>query len=137
MDHGVDWTSYSSFSRISQEIPSQIPSGKNLTFTFLCHFAIPKNPARNDLFKVNDRNTRTRCEIGSQLTIKKLERHHWRHSGVFIVNFEPISHLVLVFLLLILTSWERFTNYSGHYLRSRMTGHVSASLKALKIVKVA
>ena len=27
---------------------------------------------------------------------------HWRRSGVFIVNFEHISHLVLVFLLLTL-----------------------------------
>ena len=26
---------------------------------------------------------------------------YWRRSGVFIVNFEHISHLVLVFLLLI------------------------------------
>ena len=26
----------------------------------------------------------------------------WRRSGVFIVNFEQISHLVLVFLLLTL-----------------------------------
>ena len=29
-------------------------------------------------------------------------RHLQRRSGVFIVNFEHISHLVLVFLLLIL-----------------------------------
>ena len=34
------------------------------------------------LLKVNKRNTRTRC------------------SGIFVVNFEHISHLVLVFLLL-------------------------------------
>ena len=27
---------------------------------------------------------------------------HWRRSGIFIVNFEHISHLVLVFLLLTL-----------------------------------
>ena len=29
-------------------------------------------------------------------------KRHWRRSGVFIVNFEHISHLVLVFLLLTL-----------------------------------
>ena len=28
---------------------------------------------------------------------------HWRRSGIFIVNFEHISHLVLVFLLLTLS----------------------------------
>ena len=54
------------------------------------------------LLKVNIRNTRTRCEICSKLTIKMPERRHWRHYGVFIVNFEHISHLVLVFLLLTL-----------------------------------
>ena len=30
------------------------------------------------------------------------ERQHWRRSGIFIVNFEHISHLVLVFLMLAL-----------------------------------
>ena len=38
-----------------------------------------------------------------KLTVKTLERRHWRRSGVFIVNFEHISHLVLVFLLLTLS----------------------------------
>ena len=55
-------------------------------------------PAGNCMFKVNNRNTRTRCEICSKLTIKTPRR-----SGVFIVNFEHISHLVLVFLLLTLS----------------------------------
>ena len=45
------------------------------------------------LFKVNNANTRTRCEICSKLTIKTL-----------LVNFEDISHLVLVFLLL---TWNK------------------------------
>ena len=52
--------------------------------------------------KVNNSNTRKRCEICSKLTIKTPERRHWCRSGVFIVNFEQISHLVLVFLLLTL-----------------------------------
>ena len=60
-------------------------------------------PAGIYLFKVNNRNTRTRCEICSKLTINTLERRQWRRSGVFIVNFEHISHLVLVFLLLTLS----------------------------------
>ena len=58
--------------------------------------------ANNYLLKVNNRNTRTRCEICSKLIIKTPERHHWRRSGVFIVNFEHISHLALSFLLLTL-----------------------------------
>ena len=54
------------------------------------------------MFKVNNRDTRTRFEICSKLTMKTLERRHWRRSGVFIVNFELVSHLALVFLLLTL-----------------------------------
>ena len=55
------------------------------------------------LFKVNNRNTRTSCEICPKLTIKTPQRRQWRRSGDFIVNFEHISHLVLVFLLLTLS----------------------------------
>ena len=61
------------------------------------------DPAGNYILKVNNRNTRARCEIYSKLTIKTPERRHWRRSGVFIVNFEHISELVLVFLLLTLS----------------------------------
>ena len=41
------------------------------------------------MFKVNNRNTRTRREICSKLTIKTPERR----SGVFIVNLEHITGL--------------------------------------------
>ena len=54
------------------------------------------------LFKINYRNTRKRCKICSKLTIKTLERCHWRRFGSFIVNFEHILHLLLVFPLLTL-----------------------------------
>ena len=63
-----------------------------------CHLA------GNCMFKFNNRNIGTRCEICSKLTIKTPERQHWSRSGVFIVNFEYISHLVVLFLLLTL-SW--------------------------------
>ena len=55
------------------------------------------------MFKVNNRNSRTRYEICSKLTIKTPERHQERRSGVFTANFENISHLVLGFLLLTLS----------------------------------
>ena len=51
-------------------------------------------PAAIYLLKVNNENTRTRCEIFSKLTIIV--------NSIFIVNFESISRLVLVFLLLTL-----------------------------------
>ena len=44
------------------------------------------------LFKVSNRNTSKRCEICSKLTIKTSE----------VINFEHVSHLFLVFLLLTL-----------------------------------
>ena len=53
-------------------------------------------PSGNYMFKVNNRNSRTRYELCSNLTIKTLERRHWRRSGVFILNFEHISHLVSI-----------------------------------------
>ena len=60
-------------------------------------------PANIYLFKVNNRNTRKRCEICSKLRIKTPERRFWRRSGVSIVNFKHISHLFLLFLLLTLS----------------------------------
>ena len=45
--------------------------------------------------------------VCSKLTIETVEHgvkyDQWRHSGVFIVSFEHISHLVLMFLLLTLS----------------------------------
>ena len=61
-----------------------------------------KKPAKIYLFKGNNRNTIKKYEICSKLTIKTPERRQWRRSGVLTVNFEHISHLFLVFLLLIL-----------------------------------
>ena len=42
------------------------------------------------MFIGNSRNTRTRCDVCSKLAIKTPER---RRSGVFIADFEHISHL--------------------------------------------
>ena len=40
------------------------------------------------------------CEICLKLKIKAPEHRHWRRSVAFIVNFEQILHIALVFLLL-------------------------------------
>ena len=55
------------------------------------------NTANIYLFKVNKKKIRKTCKICSKLTIKTPER---RRPGVFIVNFEHILHLSLVFLLM-------------------------------------
>ena len=49
------------------------------------------------LLKIISGNTKNLCEICSKVTIKTPER-----SGVFIVDFEHIYHLFLVFLLVTL-----------------------------------
>ena len=54
------------------------------------------------LFWVNKRKNRKRCEICSKLIIKTPDQRHWHRSGVFIIRFEQISHLSLLFLLLTL-----------------------------------
>ena len=60
--------------------------------------------AGNYISKDNKRNTRVRCKIYSKLTKKTPERRQWCRSGVFIVNFEHLSYLFLLFLLLTLSS---------------------------------
>ena len=52
-------------------------------------------PANIYLFKVNNRNTKKRCEFYSNSI----------RSAVYIVNFEHIPHLFLVFLFLILNKY--------------------------------
>ena len=54
---------------------------------------------------MHEGNTRKTCEICSKLTIKTPELRQWSLSGVFIVNFEHISHFFLVFLLLTLNKY--------------------------------
>ena len=44
----------------------------------------------NIFINTNNRNTRKKC------------RRHWRRSGAFIVNFEHISYVFLMFLLMTL-----------------------------------
>ena len=66
--------------------------------TFKLHCPIySMNPAGNYMSKVNNENTRIKCEICSKLIKKRPERRQWLRSGIFIVNSEHISHL-LVFI---------------------------------------
>ena len=41
----------------------------------------------------------------SKLTIKTPERPQWQRFGIFIVNFEHISHFLLVYIVLTLNKW--------------------------------
>ena len=74
-------------------------------------------PASIYLFNVNNRNSRKRYEICSKLTTKKSQ---WRRcrSGVFIINFEHISHLFLEFLLLTLNKYMLAELFLWHFLEN-------------------
>ena len=61
------------------------------------------------MFKISDRNTRTRCETWSKLAIKTPERRYFTpYSSVFIVNFEQVN-----------ASWEYVNGFKS-------TGRVSS-----------
>ena len=49
------------------------------------------------MFKVNNWNTRLRCEICSKLTIKTSERRHWRRSGVLLLTLNIFHTLFQCF----------------------------------------
>ena len=83
---------------ILKELRNITPQKLKVNSFLINHFQY--NRAGNYMLKVKSRNTRTRCETCSKLTIKIPERRHWRRSRIFIVNFEHVSHLVLMFLLL-------------------------------------
>ena len=88
---------------------------KSFTIAILAFFIIPPKDsanivvlamfslAGNYILKFHNKNTGLRCEICSKLTTKTPEQCHWCRSGVFIVDFEHISHFSLVFLLLTLS----------------------------------
>ena len=62
----------------------KIKTDANFKFPFLTLLVTkPIIPAGDYLFKVNNRNTKTRCEICSTLTIKTPERRLWRHGRTF------------------------------------------------------
>ena len=72
-----------------------------LTWTGICRTR-KTFPNRYYLLKVNNVKIGAISEINSKLTIKTPEQCQWHRSGVFIVSFEQISHIALVFPLLTL-----------------------------------
>ena len=110
MKNTWDWATLSNFDKGSTEKFRRFSFADTLQgiFQWISEVLFLKTPLSSSipvgiyLLKVNKRNTRTKCEICSKLTLKTPKQCHWRPYGVFIVNFEYFSHLVQVFLLLIL-----------------------------------
>ena len=70
--------------------------------------------------KVINVNTKIMSEICSKFTIKKPEWRHWCHSGVYIVNFEQISHITVDFeqvtlSYIMLKKWLKIHTAIGHF----------------------
>ena len=68
-------------------------------------------------------HTSKKCEMCSKLTIKSREQRQWRLSGVFIVNFEHILYLFLVFPLVtlsnqILTQFFLHCHHFNHFFQT-------------------
>ena len=66
-----------------------------------CILLFSSYPACVCLLKVDNRNTRIRCEICSKLTIKAAERRHWHHSVVFIVNIWRLGMIMRRLILFV------------------------------------
>ena len=75
-------------------------------------------PAGNYLFKVSNGNNRRMSDFFSKLTMKTPGRSYWYRYGVFIVNYEQISHIPLVSLLLILKICQLGRSYHKKYKKS-------------------
>ena len=67
----------------------------NFLFFFLCLFPVNILPVQSC-----DRNTRKRCKICSEFTIKSPEWLHWLWT--YLQNYKLISHIFLEFTLLTL-----------------------------------
>ena len=75
------------------------PQNFDLTCSYLCN--------------VNNENIKTFSEIWSKLTKKTSESRQSVCSGDFFVNFEQISHIVMAFSRLTLTSrWQQLTIFA-------------------------
>ena len=62
-------------------------------------------PASFDLLKVSKGDTETRSEISLEIAIKTLEQRRWCRSGVLIGEIGRVSHILLLFLFLIMEKW--------------------------------
>ena len=69
------------------------------------------------MFKVSNRNARTMYEICSDLIIKTPKRHHWRRSGVFILNFEQVNVSLVCEArdILLRTKWRKKLTYEKFF----------------------
>ena len=71
-----------------------------------CRKQVKIIPARNYMFKVNNRNTRTRCEICSKLTIKTLERRVLVSLLLTLNIFQTLFYSFCVSFEQVIVGWD-------------------------------
>ena len=104
---------------------------KDVSHLFLCFLMnnvplVKDIPASIYLFKVNNRNTRERCEFCSKSTIKTLERRQWHILGSLLLifkNFTPFSTVFNVDSELVNFCWNLT------YVNTRKQGNYWSRLK--------
>ena len=79
------------------------------------------------MLKVNNWNNRARCK-----TIKASEWHQWYFSVVFLLDFEHISYLVTVLLLLTLSMWCQLTGFTANLEMKELSGNLKVHPFLLK-----
>ena len=118
-----------SFESVLNYMLSLLPEGNTPgSITFI-------TPANVYLFKANNGSTKKRYEICSKLSIKTSEGRQWRRSGVFIANFEHISYLSLVFLLLTLKYFRCFRYLSCNVNKHCRWHNLATSLKKKNLTR--
>ena len=92
---------------------------RNYSFSlniYLAILVIRYLPAKIYQLKVDNENTRKKCEIGSRFTIKTPERHQWRFSSTSRVDVERINVCWVVCyaceLCLKFLEWRKEKNWS-------------------------
>ena len=95
----LDWET--KIDRRGHEVIFEKVTGRYKSFFQLLHWSLVSEcPSKHLLVSSNNRNTRKKCEICLVFTINTPVQRQWRRPGVFFFNFEHISHLSLLFLLL-------------------------------------
>ena len=74
-----------------------------------------KNPAGNYMFKVNIRNTMTRCEISSKITIKTPVALFWCVYCSLLTYFTPCSSVSIVNFEQVNAGWGE-TSFATHFM---------------------
>ena len=103
LDTGSKLTTHRTFIRRSYvHSLCRVPTGNRPSKYIETNRILPKKECIWQYYDITSESIlkHTRCKICLKLTIKAPGHCQWCYSGIFIVNFEHVLHLVLMFLVL-------------------------------------